>query len=142
MATADLLLSRLGKVKASGSGKWMACCPAHQDRSASLSVREVEDGRILVHCFAGCSVDEVLRAVGLDLADLFPPRTGDEGRPSKLRRPFIAADAIRALRRELLVAWLILADVAAGKPLTDQDRKRAGLARDRCIALISELGGD
>jgi hypothetical protein len=139
MSATDLLLSRLGKVKASGPGKWMACCPAHADRSASLSVRQVDDGRVLVHCFAGCSVEEVVRAVGLDLSDLFPPRTGDDSRLPKVRRPFIAADAIRALRRELLVAWLILADVAADKPLTELDRKRAGLARDRCIALISEL---
>jgi hypothetical protein len=38
----------------------MACCPAHDDRNPSLSVRRAPDGRVLVHCFAGCSLDAVL----------------------------------------------------------------------------------
>jgi hypothetical protein len=139
---ADLLLARLQRVKQSGAGRWMACCPAHEDRNASLSIRQVDDGRLLVHCFAGCSVDEVTRAAGLELSDLFPPRVDDERRPPRVRRAFLARDAILALRRELTVAWVILADVAAGKPLGEQDRKRAGIARDRCVALMSELADE
>lgn len=139
--TSDRLLGRLHGVKRTGAGRYMARCPAHEDRSASLSVRELDDGRALVHCFAGCNVDAIVAAVGLDLADLFPPRADDDRKPRE-RRPFLASDAIRALRRELHVAWIILADVAAGKPLGDFDRKRAGIARDRCVALIAELGDD
>lgn len=144
MATdpADVLLARLDRVKGTGAGRWMARCPAHEDRNASLSLRQVDDGRLLVHCFAGCSVDDVVRAVGLDLQDLFPPRPDDDRRSHRVRRAFLARDAILALRRELLVAWLILADVAAGKALTDQDRKRAGIARDRCVALITALSDE
>jgi hypothetical protein len=58
-----------------GSGRWMARCPAHDDRSASLSIREGRDGRALVHCFAGCTVSATLKASGLQLKDLFtgPP---------------------------------------------------------------------
>jgi hypothetical protein len=44
-----------------------------------------------------------------------------------------------ALRIELMVVWVILADVAHGKTLTDGDRARAGIARDRAAALIYEL---
>ena len=53
----------------SGSG-WMALCPAHDDRRPSLSICEGDDGRALVHCHAGCSVDAICAAVGLRLADL------------------------------------------------------------------------
>jgi hypothetical protein len=139
---AERLLSRLEGVKRTGNGRWMARCPAHKDRTGSLSIRETDDGRCLVHCFAQCAVDDVVRAAGLELADLFPPRTDDQTRSPRVRRPFLRRDAILALRRELMVAWVVLADVAAGKPLSELDRKRAGIARDRCVALISELADD
>lgn len=71
--TAELLLSRLEGVRPCGQGKWTARCPAHEDRTPSLSVRETSDGRVLVHCFAGCGAAAVVAAVGLDLKDLFPP---------------------------------------------------------------------
>lgn len=65
--SADALLSRLDKVKRTGPDKWVARCPAHDDRGPSLAVRELEDGRVLVHCFAGCGADEVVGAVGLEM---------------------------------------------------------------------------
>jgi DNA primase len=49
------LLGRLKKVKGR-NGSWTACCPAHNDGSPSLAIREGEDGRVLLHCFGGCSV--------------------------------------------------------------------------------------
>ena len=52
--------------KRAGNG-WIACCPAHADRTPSLSLTE-EDGLLLVHCHAGCSqeaVIEELKARGL-----------------------------------------------------------------------------
>lgn len=62
-------LSRLEKVERSGGG-WVACCPAHGDSNPSLSVSE-HDGKILVHCHAGCSAQAVVEAMGLKLRDLF-----------------------------------------------------------------------
>ncbi len=53
-------------------GGFTAQCPAHQDRSPSLSVSRGNDNRLLVHCHAGCHVEDVLSAVGWRLADLFP----------------------------------------------------------------------
>jgi hypothetical protein len=53
-------------------GVWQACCPAHVDSRPSLRVTEVDDGKLLIHCFAGCSADGVTSAVGLKLSDLFP----------------------------------------------------------------------
>ena len=55
-------LAQLYNAKQSGSGKYLACCPAHQDASASLSLFEV-DGKICVHCFAGCPSEDVIQAM-------------------------------------------------------------------------------
>jgi hypothetical protein len=66
----DEFLDRLERVKKSGGG-WTARCPVHDDRVASLSIREGTDERILLKCFAGCSTKEVVRALGLETRDLF-----------------------------------------------------------------------
>jgi len=68
----ETLLSRLDKVRKSGDG-YTARCPAHEDRMASLSLKETND-RVLLHCFAGCSPADVLGAVGMGLGDLFKER--------------------------------------------------------------------
>ncbi len=59
--------------KRCGAG-WMARCPAHDDRTPSLSIDMGRDGRVLLHCHAGCSYDAVVTALGLTAADLMPPR--------------------------------------------------------------------
>ena len=51
---------------------WIACCPSHTDRHPSLSIGLGKDGRVLVHCFAGCSSEAIVSAMGLQMADLFP----------------------------------------------------------------------
>lgn len=51
---------------------WSARCPAHQTSHQSLSIAVGDDGRILVHCFAGCDVHAITRALGLRVGDLFP----------------------------------------------------------------------
>jgi hypothetical protein len=68
-------LPRLENVKKTNRG-WTAKCPAHNDKHNSLSLSEGEDGQALIHCFAGCSPDAVTTALGLKLADLFPPKSG------------------------------------------------------------------
>ena len=68
----EKLLSRLDKVSGS-NGRYKARCPAHDDRGPSLAITEGDEGRLLVHCFAGCDVHQVVSAVGLELTDLFPP---------------------------------------------------------------------
>ncbi len=77
MSTApiELMLSRLEDVKRNGDG-WMALCPAHADHDPSLSVKEGDAGQVLLHCFAGCSVESVLDAAGLTWGDLFESTAG------------------------------------------------------------------
>ena len=54
-----------------GAGEWQARCPAHGDRSPSLSIAEGMDGRVLVRCMAGCSTESVCASLGIALRDLF-----------------------------------------------------------------------
>jgi len=65
----EVLLARLEGVRPAGPRSWVARCPAHDDRDPSLSV-SVKEGRVLLHCFAGCAPDAVLGAVGLTWRDL------------------------------------------------------------------------
>jgi DNA primase len=53
MTPVEKMLGMLTKVKGR-NGSWTACCPAHNDKGPSLAIRETEDGRVLLHCFAGC----------------------------------------------------------------------------------------
>ena len=65
------LLAGLEQVKGT-NGQYTAKCPAHDDRVNSLSVSVGRDGRILLHCHAGCTTEAILAAMHLDMKDLFP----------------------------------------------------------------------
>ena len=136
--TVSTILDRLAKVRPTGAGKWTACCPAHKDRTPSLSIRELDDGRVLLHCHAGCGVAEVLGAVGLEFDSLFPARPLDH-RQAPIRKPWRASEVIAALKGELMVAFVVLSAVRAGTPVNDDDRERAGVAMDRIALFLSEL---
>jgi len=70
----DDLCGSLDRVRQHGNTA-MARCPSHDDGSASLSLSRKQD-RTLIHCFAGCTADEVLAAVGMNLRDLFDDTEG------------------------------------------------------------------
>jgi hypothetical protein len=73
------ILGRLPSAEQLGTD-YKALCPAHQDHSPSLSTKEGEDGRVLLHCFAGCDPKDVVAALGLKMKDLFPAKqTGKKG---------------------------------------------------------------
>lgn len=83
----ERLLSRLSGVRRTRNG-WTARCPAHNDRRPSLSIAVTDTGRILLHCFADCTPEAVLAAVGLHWSDLGRPATPDERFEADLRRRF------------------------------------------------------
>src|SRR2546425_837977 len=72
----DRVMQALGGGRPAGAG-FLAKCPGHDDRRESLSVTSGEDGRALLYCHAGCSLDEILAPLGLRRADLFPSRGGN-----------------------------------------------------------------
>jgi hypothetical protein len=139
--SAEIFVSRLEKLRGTGPGRWVACCPAHEDRLASLTVRELDDGRTLAHCFAGCTVHEVVHAVGLSLSDLFPEKRSNEAHAIKgERRPFPAADVLRCIAFEALVVLTAGAALLAGQPFSDADRARLVVAVGRIQAAL-DAGG-
>lgn len=126
--SASALLSALDGVRKTGDGRYLARCPAHGDKRASLVVTEKEDGRVLMHCFAGCSVHEVLAATGCTMESLFPK---SEYTGKKERRPFVAMDVLRAISFEAQVLTLIAAHMKAGKPLSEQSYARLVTCAER-----------
>ena len=131
MSGADKLLSRLDGVKRTGPGKWAAKCPGHADRRASLAIKETDDGRVLAHCFAGCSISEVVGTIGLELSDLFPAKAISGDFKQGERRPWTAADVLRAVGFESLVVAVAAGNLAQGVELSPEDRQRLMLAAER-----------
>jgi DNA primase len=123
---ASQLLNRLNFVRKNGAGRWMARCPAHEDRGPSLSVRELDDGRVLVHCFAGCDASSVLSAVGLSLSDLFPERPAHDShyKSTKPNHYHASREALRVLHVEALIVAIAAENVAQGVVLDSTDRAR------------------
>lgn len=121
-APIDLVLSRLDKVKAAGAGKWKACCAAHDDREPSLSIREADDGKVLLHCWAGCDAESIAAAIGLTVRDLFP----ESGQRSVRRGPSRAA-----VEHERRIVAIGLSLLAQGGKLPPSDLERLETARRR-----------
>jgi hypothetical protein len=76
----EIVLPRLESVRQIGEHKWECLCPAHDDRNPSLSIGLGDDGRVLVHCFAGCTFEQIVSAIGLTPADVF---AADQSRKRK-----------------------------------------------------------
>ncbi|MEW6001021.1 MAG: hypothetical protein AB1729_19740 [Pseudomonadota bacterium] len=88
-------------------GRWhgfyaMCVCPAHADRTPSLSIRQGERG-ILVHCFAGCRSEDVLRAIGRTkpILNSPPPSYRPEGTAPNVRRIWDQGTEIRGTLGEV-----------------------------------------
>ncbi len=70
MRPIEQVLGKLDQVKRSGRGS-TAQCPAHEDQENSLSLREGDNGIVLIKCFAGCNVNAIVETLGLTMPDLF-----------------------------------------------------------------------
>ncbi len=123
---AENLLSRLDGARQVGAGRWMALCPAHEDRRPSLSIRETEDSRILLHCFSGCGAADVLSSIGMSLSALFPTPIGHH--LPKAKATFPALPVLRALALESSIVFYCGAALLAGEPF-DSARLRIAIER-------------
>jgi hypothetical protein len=129
MSAAAKLLDRLDRVKSTGIGRWITSCPAHEDRSPSLSIREVDDGRILLHCFGGCQTEDVLTALGLTMCDLFEAPLGHHFKPSKSR--ISARDLLDVISEEMSVVAIIATDLVDKRAISETDWQRLAQAAAR-----------
>jgi len=121
-------LSYFEKSYRSGKDEYQCLCPAHQDKTASLSIKNLPDERILIHCFAGCAANDILEAVGLTFEDIVPKRLGDFKPVSK---PFNPYAVLKAISNETLLVALAGLEVANGKTLPQEDKDRLMIAVNR-----------
>jgi len=85
--------------------KCTAKCPAHDDRTPSLSVCEGIDGRALVYCHAGCESAAIVAALGLQWPDLFPPGHHNARPIRMLAKPRAPVDLVLEALRELEIDY-------------------------------------
>jgi hypothetical protein len=102
----------------------MARCPAHDDRTPSLSIAQGDDGRVLLHCHAGCEHRAIAAALDLNEQDLFPPREGacppkqpapERNAPRQFATAREAVDAYRATMGRESARWCYRD--ASGEPI-------------------------
>jgi len=129
----EVILKRLQGVRRNGTG-WMARCPAHEDHSPSLSFAEGEDGRVLLHCFGGCSAERVCETLQIRVSDLFSERGA-----ARERKPEI----VRRVERQIADLRSRLTPRDRERPVVvvvcDPDNLEASMARALALAVEGEL---
>jgi hypothetical protein len=131
-APLEMLLSRMESVRKAGGGNYACRCPAHTDKSASLSIKEGDDGRVLLWCFAGCSALEVVQSVGLELSDLWPERIPDTDPLAWRKRKQAAREAALVAGANVLAEESLVVLMALRTPgLSENDWRRVSIAVSR-----------
>ena len=137
----EAVLSRLEGVRRVGNGRWRAKCPAHGGKNPyALAIREAEDGAVLLHCFA-CEggAGAIAQALGIDLADLFPPKRDPLVPGKRMHKPYRASDTLMALTNDLRAAYILCGRVSRGQAMGDKDKEWAKQAQKRIGRLLGEL---
>jgi hypothetical protein len=126
--TLDNLILLLNKVKKTGASSYIACCPAHNDKSPSLTLKETSDGRILIHCFAGCSIGDITSALNIEISDLYSDKTSFSPYQKQV---WNAQEVLHAISHELSVVGVVCSDIKKGKVPSDDDYARFLMAINR-----------
>lgn len=131
----DDFLSRLQGVRKHGESCRADCPNGHSSRG-TLSIATGHDGRVLLHCFAGCESADIVAAVGMRLADLYPERvtrmTPEERRAARLRaKEANWAAALGVLATEATVMEVACEMIGRGEALSPADIERVHLASRR-----------
>lgn len=131
MATTTEIVDRMPSWRRAGAGKWMCKCPAHEDKTASLSIAQTDDGRTLINCFAGCSPEQIMAAIGLKMEDLWEAvtPTNDYEHPVIGRIPRHSVhDIFPILADESNIVAQAFMELFRGRELSTRDAARALLA--------------
>lgn len=106
--TLNGFLSRLNGVKPF-NGYYMAMCPVHNTKDSSMSVKQADDGSILLHCHRGCDTRDIVDALGLKMSDLFA-----DG-----RKGVSAAHDFKKIEKPVKTPWYPRDDVVASYKYCD-----------------------
>lgn len=109
------LVSRLEHCRQVRDGEWIARCPAHDDKTPSLSIKELPDSRVLIHCHAGCGAMDILNSIGLSWSDLYPEND---------RLQYSSLNKKREATVDELVISIAESDKSKGKKLNGNDLQR------------------
>lgn len=139
MTPVELVLSRLQDYRDRGNGKYIAKCPAHDDRSPSLSITEGRNGNAVMLCFAECSIDEICAALGLEVSDLFPHTKSHHAPPQKVRMAL--TDAFHCLQYESTIVAIAADILANGRALNEEEHNRLRLAVNKLNAVNEAVYG-
>jgi len=122
--TPEEFVSSLRNVKKRGHNKWLCSCPSHNDDDPSLSVTTTPTGKILLHCFAGCSASSVVQSMGLSLEDLFPDAYAEN--PMAFAKREMIARAKKDDSDDFKVTWVAIAlrQMADGQSLSVKDKEK------------------
>lgn len=137
MSAAERILQRLDGVRSTGEGRWRARCPAHGSRALSVAIAD-RDGKALVHAFCGCTVEAVLGAVNLTLADLYDRPLADSARSP--RPPWTPRDVIDVVLAEASVVGIIAGDMVERRVIAEADFQRLGRSASRLAAIALVVG--
>jgi hypothetical protein len=123
MSAIQRFLSKLDKVRSTGTDRYIACCPSHRDKSPSLSVT-YKNGKVLMHCHShGCSPLAILSAVGLEMQDLFDENRHDyvEFSDTDRRQRNMASKQNHLIERAVMRIAITRSWVEEGKELTVEE---------------------
>lgn len=134
----DLLLSRLNGVKNTGRDKWLAVCPAHDDRSPSLGIKQLDD-KIILRCFAGCDYLSILNAIGLDASALFPDKITHSYEKQKPAPRFNRSELFDLAISEAGILALGWNDLLTNGSVSDADKERVQRAYSTVMGLLCEV---
>lgn len=134
----DNILTLLSGVKRTGTDRYICCCPAHDDKHPSMTIKQDGD-KVLIHCFGGCSVPEIVDSIGLKMSDLFPERISKSLKPSERFNPY---DVLSCLSKNLLVIELAVNDLAMlGAHFTPKDYQLVSTSAANIKEALSTLRG-
>ena len=132
------ILPLLDKVKTVKPNQWKARCPAHNDNTPSLSLKELDDGKVLIKCWSGCHIEEITNALGLDFQCLFPPKIeplNSQYSQNKTHNPQVTTRQLEKLNSviglELLILKMCSACIRNNSPISLEDMKRTNNALSR-----------
>ena len=91
------IISHFHSPKPNGNNSYMVTCPCHNDNTQSLCISE-DNGKILLNCFAGCRAEDITRAIGLSMRDLFqaPPQSSKPPKPASIEYRY--SDRLKKIR--------------------------------------------
>jgi hypothetical protein len=145
--SADVLLSALARVRKTGAGRWVACCPSHgKGTNTALATRELPDGRVLMHDFGNCEIESVLAAIDMTVADLFPEsltatEAGGDRRYRSGGHRVPAGDVLIATARDTLIAATVARGIADAGEATEGEVQLLFSVAGRLAAAVEVTHG-